>query len=85
MVEVDIVYEKAFGAHGLISQSNKTHRKLNCQYYHSNLYNDITLYLATNIDLQLRSILALCEIGPGRTPPYDKVILSTLQNKRPTA
>ena len=34
------------------------------QYYHSDLYCDITLYLATTIGLQLRSILDLCEIGP---------------------
>ena len=29
----------------------------NCQYRRSNLYCDITLYLATKIDLQLQSIL----------------------------
>ena len=33
------------------------------QYHHSDLYCDITLHWATTIDLQLRSILALCEIG----------------------
>ncbi len=37
---------------------------MNCQYYHSDLYCDITLCLAITIDLQLRSTLALCEIGP---------------------
>ena len=42
---------------GSISQSNKTHRKSNCQYHQSDLYCDITLYLATAIDLQLISIL----------------------------
>ena len=36
----------------------------NCQYHHSDLYCVITLYSATTIDLQLRSILDLCEIGP---------------------
>ena len=40
----------------------------NCQYYqyHNDLYYDITLHLATMIDLQLRSILhvSLCEISP---------------------
>ena len=49
---------------GPISQSNNVHRKTNFQYHHSDLYCDITLYLATTIDLQLRSILDLCEIGP---------------------
>ena len=42
-----------------ISQSNQIHQKIYCQYHHSDLYCDITLYLATTIDLQLRSVTAL--------------------------
>ncbi len=34
------------------------------QYCHSNLYCDITLCLAIRSDLELRSILTLCEIEP---------------------
>ena len=49
---------------GPISQSNNIRRKTHFQYHHSGLYCDITLYLATTTDLQLRSILDLCEIGP---------------------
>ena len=49
---------------GPISQSNKIHRKTIFQYHHSNLYWDIPIFIATTIDLQLRSILDLCEIGP---------------------
>ena len=41
---------------GPISQNNKIHRKTNFQYHHRDLYCDITLYLATTIDLKLRSI-----------------------------
>ena len=49
---------------GSISHSNQIHWKTNCQYHHSDLHCDITLYESTAISLQLRSILALCEIGP---------------------
>ncbi len=37
---------------------------MSCQYNHSNLYCDIIICLATNIDLLLRSSLTLCEIEP---------------------
>ena len=37
----------------LISQNNQIHRKTKCLYYRSELYCDITLYLAIPIDLQL--------------------------------
>ena len=37
---------------GPISQSNKNHCKTNFQYHHSDLYNDITFYLATTINLR---------------------------------
>ena len=49
---------------GSISQNTKIHLKINCHYYHSDLYCDITLYLATTIYLQLRSILAVCDQAP---------------------
>ena len=49
---------------GRFSQSNQIHCKTNFQYHHRDLYCDITLYLATTIDLTLRSIWDLCEIGP---------------------
>ncbi len=48
-----------------ISQRDKINLKMSCHYYHSDLFCDITLCLATKINWQLRSILALCEIGVG--------------------
>ena len=47
-----------------ISLKWQNHLKMTCQYYHGDLYCDITLCLATTIELQLRSIIALCEIDP---------------------
>ena len=64
----DLFHQYKEGHLGSISQSNKIHRKTNFQYYHSNLYCDITLSLATTIDLQLRSILALSGNMPCNFP-----------------
>ena len=48
----------------IIILSNYQWCPLPFQHHHSNLFCGITLYLATTIDLQLRSILDLCKIGP---------------------
>ena len=40
-----------------ISLSTKIHRKISCQCCHGKLYCDFTLYLAVQIDSQLRLIV----------------------------
>ena len=39
---------------GPISQGNQIHRKINCKSYKSDLYCDITLYLAIMIDFAVK-------------------------------
>lgn len=49
---------------GLVAQSNQIHRNTNCQFYHVLCIVSSHFILATTINLELRSLLALREFAP---------------------